>query len=62
MVRLMALKNRLSALYLIEVLVQAVHEEQQQLLRVLVLVAGEAVVDFTDGAFKILRADHFVLS
>lgn len=48
--------------YLVEVLVEAVHEEEQQLLRVLLVVAGKLLVDLADGDLEVPRADELVQS
>lgn len=46
--------------YLVEVLVEAVHEEEQQLLRVLLVVARKLLIDFANGDLEVPRADELV--
>lgn len=43
--------------YLVEVLMQTIHEEEEELLRVLLLASGELLVNLADGDFKISGAD-----
>lgn len=46
--------------YLVEVLVEPVHEEQQQLLGVLLVIASKLVIDLAYGDLKVPRADALV--
>lgn len=47
-------------LYLVEVLVEPVHEEQQQLLGVLLIIASKLVVDLPYGDLEVPRTDALV--
>lgn len=46
--------------YLVEVLVEPIHEEQQQLLGVLLVVASKLLVDLAYGDLEVPRADALV--
>lgn len=48
--------------HFIEVLVQAIHKEKQQLLRVLLVVAGKLVVDLSDSDLEVAGANELVLA
>lgn len=52
--------QRAARFYLVEVLVEAVHEEEQQLLRVLLVVAGKLLVDLANSDLEVPRADELV--
>lgn len=51
---------RVERCYLVEVLMEAVHEEQQQFLRVLLVIARKLLVDLAYGDLKVPWADALV--
>jgi hypothetical protein len=55
-------KLRIPRSYLIQILMQAIHEEQKQLLWILLAGACKLVINLTNGDFKVLWTDVSILS
>lgn len=53
-------KNCKCVHYLVEVLMESIHKEQQQLLGVLLVIASKLLIDLADGDLEVPRADALV--